>query len=198
MDPVNDLSDLSERVAKLAREPVGEGRNRWEAVERAARELVGPAVALHGPEAVVDALVPAKSDPYVAAVLVQVSGTYGRLGGLRVSELFSDEEIVSSALSFLAAFPNAGLGEGDWAWMTLWNQVDQLEAEDHLRLLEKLIERVPWDDQMLWMIGDGPLSTLADEPANLKILESSAAIREKVARIWKLVEMDRPYGGAGG
>jgi hypothetical protein len=197
VDPViNDLGDVPRRVAELARAPVGEGGNRWEAVERAAREVAAPAVAVHGPEAVLSALASAKSDPYVAAVLVQLSGTYGPLGGLRVTELFSDEEIVGSALSFLAAFPNAGLDDGDWAWMTLWNQWDQLEAEDHVRLVEKLIERVPWDDQMLWMIGDGPLSTVADEPANLEIIESSAAIRDKVARIWKLVEVDWPHGDA--
>jgi hypothetical protein len=144
------------------------------------------------------ALVTAKSDPYVAAVLVDLSGTDGRLGGLkRVTDLFSDQEIVGSALSFLAAFPNAGLDDGRWASMALWNQWGQLEAADHLRLVEKLIEQVPWDDQTLWMIGDGPLSTLADEPVNLETMESWVTSRDKLAQIWKLLEADGPRRGAG-
>jgi hypothetical protein len=46
------------------------------------------------------------------------------------------------------------------------------------------------------MIGDGPLSEVDNEPANLAVIEGDEAIREKVARIRRLVEVDWPYGSA--
>src|SRR5437764_9251309 len=93
------------------------------------------------------------------------------------------------ALSFLEKFPDAGLAEGNWAWTTLWNLWEQIEPAAQARLVKHLIEEAPWDDQVLWMIGDGPLSEVANEPANLAVIEGDEAIREKVARIRRPVEV---------
>jgi len=198
MEKADHLDDVSDRVAALARQPVSPSSSEWEAIERTTREVVAPAIAAYGPDAVISALVAAKADPYVAAVLVAISGPYHPPEGhdFRVTDLFSDEEIVRGALSFLEKFPDAGLADGNWAWTTLWNLWEQVEPAAQARLVKHLIEEAPWDDQVLWMIGDGPLSEVANEPAHLAVIEGDEAIREKVARIRRLVEVDWPHGSA--
>lgn len=191
----NDLDSLPARIVELARQRIRPGEDEWKAIEQTTHELVAPAIAAHGVENVVSALLTAKADPYVAAVLVDMSGV-GRAPSdrdLRATELFSDDEIIEGALSYLKASPGAGLENGDWAWTTLWNLWGQLEPDAHVRLVRRVIELVPWDDRMLWMIGDGPLANLADDPASLQAVESTTT-EEKVNRIRRLVQVDWPHG----
>ena len=51
----------------------------------------------------------------------------------------------------------------------------------------KLVSRVPLDDDMLWLIGDGPLSELQMQRGGSKRIEELAQSNEKLARILHLV-----------
>lgn len=192
----DSLGRVAVRVAQRVRQGGAPGSSDWETVEETAQEVVLPAVAVHGIDAVLNALIASKNDPYVAAVLVEMSGRRSpELRALHVTDFFSEDEILDGALSYLKASEDAGLQDGHWAWTTLWNLWDQVDSADHARLVEKLIERVPWDDAMLWAIGDGPLSNIADDALKLEIINSrNPTVRDKVARMRELIEADWPYG----
>jgi hypothetical protein len=190
--PPPDLADLASRVSAVAKSPAD---LHWESIERATRELVQPAIVTHGAEAVISVLTAAKDDPYVAAVLIDVSGDRDLPGAkaYHATDFFSEREIVDGVLSYLGAMPDAQLEDGAWAWTALCNFWDQLDTDSQMRVLKEVIECVPWDDQSLWMIGDMPLAHLSADPELLEIIESWPE-KDKLTRTRRLVEVDWPHG----
>lgn len=189
------------RVASALRRQVETRKadqNEWDVVTRITESLIRPMVAAHGANDVLSWLIGAKDDPYIAAILTNLSGESAhRLDDdhvFRMSDIFSIDEIVKAAEGFLLASPDADLGDGEWAWTALWNGWDQLDDESHFEAVVELIRRVPWDDRVFWMIGDGPLSTIASKASWLAKLDEQHDLRPKLERIWELVEADWPHG----
>lgn len=187
------LDRLAANVAELGRQKVRPRSHDWERMVQTARELVSAAITAYGVDATARALGALKGDPRVATVLAAISEGRDEGGGhLRITDVFTDAEIVTAALSYLEGMSE----DGSWAWTVVWNLSGELEATAHARLLARLIERFPWDDQMLWMIGDGPLSELATSPGDMARLESLETIQGKLVRIRRLLEADWPRGSA--
>jgi len=67
---------------------------------------------------------------------------------------------------------------------------DHLTDEQHFRLLVTLIDRVPMDDKILWMIGDGPLSKALGSAECREQIEALRDTNPKVAQAIRLVEED--------
>jgi hypothetical protein len=182
------------RIASALRKEIADAaadENDWNAVERVTERLVHSMAAAHGFGSLLRSLTDARADPYIAAVLVALSGTSAfRLEpAFRINEVFADDEIVNAAAHYLATLPDGGLEDGRWAWTAIWNGWGQLEPADHFRILSSLIDRVPWDDDILWMIGDGPLSSLASDPKWLCTIDTLGQEQPKIQRIWHLVEV---------
>jgi hypothetical protein len=53
-------------------------------------------------------------------------------------------------------------------------------------MLLKLIEKVPLNDNILFMIGDGPLSHAAGKRKYRERIEALMEIDERIARAWRL------------
>jgi hypothetical protein len=154
-------------------------------------DAVDPLVREHGVEAIVAELATARRDPFVAAALFEAI----RANGLRMGDVFSEDEITDAALEYLLAFMDvgldAGLADGEWAWAALWEHNPGSDGghfadEEHLQLVLKLIERVPFDDEPLFLIGDGPLSHAAGTAAQSALIRKLAESDPKVARAWWL------------
>jgi hypothetical protein len=177
-----DPAAVSDAIATLA-EP-GDFRSEWDAVEA----VVDPLVAQYGAEAVLAALAPAGDDPYVAAALFEVCST----SGIRLTQYFSDDAIVSAALTHLLGVGQgtASLSTGRWAWSALFQHdcgsLDHFDDEAHLRILFRLIDEAPWDDSVLFMIGDGPLSHAAGNSAVSEEIRRLSDANPKLARAWLL------------
>ena len=164
--------------------------------------VVYPLVAEHGAEAVLAELVTKKGDPLVASALAYAA----RLAGLRLTDMFSADEIVAAALDYLGTVgaPTKssiahGLRHGNWAWSALFlhhpgDSAADFDDEEHFRLVLELIERAPWDNDVLWMIGDGPLAHAAADEARFDELNELMKTNPKLALIWRLMEVDWPHG----
>jgi hypothetical protein len=156
----------------------------------AVAEVVDALIATHGVEAVIAGLAHGRDDPLVAAALFEAYSQSDR----RVTDLFSDEEIVEAALQHLLAVESgsANLRTGGWAWSALFRHfydggTDHFTDEEHFRVLLKLIDRAPLDDTVLFCIGDGPLSHASGgNPARREKIMQLAAADPKVARAWWL------------
>ena len=89
---------------------------------------------------------------------------------------------------------SATIATGGWAWSALFQHaygtVDHLDDESHFRILLKLLDVAPLDDGVLFMIGDGPLSHAAGEPARYAQIRALATKDPKLARAWWLNETD--------
>jgi hypothetical protein len=57
-----------------------------------------------------------------------------------------------------------------------------------MRIMRQVLERVPPDDQALLMLGGGPLSLLIGDPKRVEEIESWPETRERVERIWELLD----------
>jgi hypothetical protein len=163
-------------------------QSEWNAVDA----VVEPLVAEHGEEAVLAVLATAKDDPYAAAALFEVCS----MSGQRITDYCSDDAIVTAALAYLLGVEpgTANLSTGAWAWSALWQHdsgsVDHFDDESHFRILRVLIDEAPWDDTVLFMIGDGPLSHAAADPARYEEIQQLAKANPKLARAWVLNETD--------
>jgi hypothetical protein len=185
--------ELSDAIEKLS-ESKDETANRWDAIGDVTEHLLEPLVAENGYRKVLDALIAQKDDPYIAAVLVNISGlgsidSSGRTV-LSVSDVFTDEEIVDAAVAYLRALPDASLGDGQWAWTALGNLWDQFGGDDQLRLLLKVIDEIPWDEDIMWMIADGPFASAAADQARIREMRRRAESTPKLARIIEIAEED--------
>jgi hypothetical protein len=187
-DP-NTLEGLPMRLSRAAQEYKAAGMPDRRITERVMQELVQPTVSALGIGPVTAALAPARSDPWIAAFLIDLSGDGDQP---RATEFFSDEELATAALSYLRLFPDAGVEEGGWAWTALWNGWGQIEIDDQMRIMRQVLQRVPSDDGTLWMLGDGPMSLLTSDLDRVKEIESWPETREKVERMWALVAAGGP------
>lgn len=180
--------DIHEQLASADRGP-----GSLEALDAVVDTLISPAVVQHGVGPVFAHLVEHKDDPYVAAVIVDASGESGswlrREGepATRVTDVFSDEEIIEGALSYLAGRGDAGLGEGRWAWTALWNGWSQLRAEDQLRLIVALIDRLPNDEELWAMVADGPFREVANSPETQRAVADAAKTDVRLSRLFELM-----------
>lgn len=171
---------------------IRETQDEWDAVTEVVQAEIAPRVATEGAEAVLAALVQGKNDPFVAAVLVDVSGvsdvplaSSGR-EFFRINEVFTDDEIVGAAVEYLDNLPGSGLSDGEWAWTALWNGWRQLDEDAHLRLVCKLIERAPDSDEVLALIADGPVRELI-ECGKREELEGLAGSDTRIVRVLGLM-----------
>ena len=147
-----------------------------------------------GLEAVVAALAPHRGDPDVAEALFFMCWTNHR----DLSDVFSDEEIVDAALEFLLAFQGEEVDIRNvpgWGWSALFQHIDyggndHLTDEAHFRMLLKLIEKVPLNDNILFMIGDGPLSHAAGRRKYRDRIAELQTTNPKVDRAWWLNLVD--------
>jgi hypothetical protein len=168
--------------------------------------VLEPLIAGLGADTVLDELKRGRDDPYIAALLVQASSADEVFGErLRLIDVFSDDEIVNGALAYLNAVQGsttterAGLRDGRWAWLAASNYLGALLPEEHYRILITLVERVPWDDWKLWMIGDGPLAIAEMDSGLMRRLKALELTDQKLARIRQLGQLDvPPRGGADG
>jgi hypothetical protein len=123
-----------------------------------------------GPDPVIDALAPHKGDSDFAEALWYVfyfgDPEYYGARQRNMLTVFSEEEIVEAAVQLLLEFRKDHFtderGLPQWGWDALWQheyyEADHLPNAAAFRMLLAVIERVPMDDEILWMIGDGPLS----------------------------------------
>jgi hypothetical protein len=158
--------------------------------DEAVGEVVNELIAKHGVEAVIAGLAHGKDDPLVAAALFEAYPLSDR----RVTDLFSDEEIVEAALEHLLTVESGSADPrtGAWAYQALFQHgydggSDHFNDDEHFRILLKLIDRAPLDDfTVLFCIGDGPLSHAAADSARRERIMQLAATDPKIARAWWL------------
>ncbi|HZP72059.1 MAG TPA: hypothetical protein VFA97_01650 [Gaiellaceae bacterium] len=161
----------------------------WDGVDWVAERLLDE----HGLDAVVAELSAAKDDPLVAAVLFQAM----TLSDRRLTEVFTEAEIVNAALQYLLAFESgASHRDGRWAWSALfqfspeYSISSDFDPEEHFDLVLKLLDRAPLDDTVLFLIGDGPLAHTAAIPSHFARIQELAKTDPKIARAWWLNETD--------
>jgi hypothetical protein len=143
-------------------------------LERVDDRVLGPVLdplieAAGGPDPVIDSLAPHKGDPDVAEALWYVlffgDPEYYGARQRNMLTVFSEDEIVEAAVQLLLEFREDHFtdarGLPHWGWDALWQheyyEADHLPNDAAFRMLLAVIERVPMDDKILWMIGDGPL-----------------------------------------
>jgi hypothetical protein len=151
-------------------------------------------IAEEGLEAIVAALAPHRDDADVAEALFFMCWTNNR----DMSDVFSDEEVVEAALEFLLAFQGEDVDIRNvpgWGWSALFQHIDygrndHLTDEAHFRMLLKLIEKVPLNDNILFMIGDGPLSHAAGKRKYRDRIVELQTTNPKVERAWWLNLVD--------
>jgi hypothetical protein len=158
-------------------------------------ELADRLVEGHGLDAVIDALRPLRADNNVAELLFFVFWINDR----NMLTVFSEDEVVNAAFRFLLPFRDGATEMIDerelpgWGWDALWqhdyssHRTDHLTDEQHFRLVVALIDRVPMDDKILWMIGDGPLSSASESAAYRQQIETLEKTNAKIARAIRLV-----------
>lgn len=146
----------------------------------------------HGLGAVIRELTPHRSDNDVAELLFHVC----RRNGRNMLVAFSEDEVVDAAFRFLSPFREGATELIDerelpgWGWSALWQHdyrgPDHLTNEQHFRILIALIERLPPDDKILWMIGNGPLRHAGQSPPYRRELEKLRKTNPKIARAIQL------------
>jgi len=190
-----DRTDLSASdIADVLRDEVAtalaKDRSDLDGVAVVTKSLLWPAIERDGAARVVLALAELKDDPFIAAALVDLSGRRT----FRVTDIYSDDEIIDAALTYLIAMPNATIEDGHWAWTALWGWADDENGDigvgDHFRLVTRLIDEAPWDDKVLWMIGNGPLGAAEAALGGADRVRALAASNAKVAHVRHLVEED--------
>lgn len=185
------LDELGDRVSAALRfRRVDVSDSPWSIADEVADDVVTSAVSRWGREPVIEALRSSRDDPYVAMMLVNISGASPILPPppLQLGAVFLDDEIVEAAVRYLEQFPAASIRDGAWAWTALWNGWEQLREDDHARLVEELVDRAPSNDRVLRMIADGPLAVaLTNEPFRERF---DAARKEdpKIQRVWYLLQ----------
>jgi phosphoglycolate phosphatase-like HAD superfamily hydrolase len=148
----------------------------------------------HGLDAVLRALAPHRADDNLAELLFHIF----RANDRNMLPVFSEDEIVDAAARFLLPFRENATELIDerklpgWGWHAVWQHdydgPDHLTDEQHFRILLALIERVPMDDKILWMIGDGPLNHARESPEYRRQVETLEQTDQKIARA---IQLDR-------
>jgi hypothetical protein len=149
-------------------------------------DVFEPLVEAHGAPAVADALAGHKHDPDLAEALFFVCWNHDH----NMLTVFSEEEIVEAALRKLAVFGEGEFtdtrGSPHWGWSALWQHHydgdDHLTDEEAFRILLAVIEGVPMDDKILWLIADGPLSHARSSPEYRKRVDELSRTDPKLTR----------------
>jgi hypothetical protein len=166
--------------------------------------VVDPLIAEHGAEAVISELEDGKDDPRVASALAYAADE----ADVPLTQAFTHDEILTAALEYLLTVGTPAWEEsrarnclyhGHWAWFALYDHHPgegrgDFEDDEHFRLVLELVERAPLNNDVLWMIGDGPLAHAVPTEAHLANLRSLMETNEKLALTWRLNEVDWPYG----
>jgi hypothetical protein len=155
-------------------------------------ELAERLVAEHGLDAVLRALAPHRADDNLAELLFHIFWTNHQ----NMLPVFSEGEIVDAALRFLTPFRTGASEVIDerelpgWGWHAIWqhnyDRPAHLANDQHLRILLALIGRLPADDKILWMIGNGPLAHAREDPEYRRQLEALEETNSKIARATQL------------
>jgi hypothetical protein len=149
-------------------------------------------VAEHGLDAVLRSLAPRRSDDNVAELLFHVFWSNEQ----NILPVFSEGEIVDAALRFLTPFRTGASEVIDerelpgWGWHAIWQhdyvRPAYLANEQHFRIFLALVDRLPLDDRVLWMIGNGPLAHARESPDYGQRIEALAETNSKIARAIQL------------
>jgi hypothetical protein len=142
---------------------------------------------------VLDSLFRARDDPFVAQLIVGMTGETGypvfedpqRV--LHADDVFDIDSIVAGASNWLRSYPDGGVEDGYWAWTAAFNALNQLSPSAHAEVVDGLIREVPNDERMLEPLADGPVRKLIQRPDQMKRLREWAAHDQKVARIFDLM-----------
>jgi hypothetical protein len=158
-------------------------------------ELLGPLVETHGLDAVLEALRPHKDDQVLADALFFVCW----MNDHNMLTVFSEDEIVDAARQQLLASAEGTVtdtrGLPHWGWHALFQHYywgdDHPTDEQAFAILLKLIELLPLDDSILWMIGDGPIAHACGHSTEYRRrFEKLAQTEPKIARAIELAEED--------
>lgn len=183
---MTELSRLSRRISEHVRFDQDDSLRIDEGTSRAIDDVVVPAIADFGGAAVLAELKASRSDPAVATVLSWLIGDESiGLPLFLATDVFSDDEIVQNALAYLQPTANR---EAAWAWALLLNHGNGMDVEAHARLLKRVITEMPDRDDALWLLGDGPLSSLQGTEVGKRIVEEWEREIPKVQRMRKLLE----------
>jgi hypothetical protein len=157
-------------------------------------DALDPLVEAEGFDAVIDALAPHHSDVDIAEALFHLFWTYDR----NMLSVFSEDEVIDAAmqrlLSFGAGAPADRRGVPGWGWSALllhqyeWGEF--LTNEQAFRILLAVVDRAPWDDQILEALGDSPLSNPRADPEYARRLDELAKTEPKIPRA---IELDAAY-----
>lgn len=177
-----DPSEVVRRIESLCQLPGGAdpATRAYLAAGAVVDALILPALEREGRDAI-RLLVDARhSSPLLDLALV-VTCDRARINTFTV---FPYEEIVEGVISYLCGGRSA---EDDWAWDIAWG-LSGLSDEEHWRLVMEVIRRCPWDDDALWMIGDGPIGQLQMQRDGTRRIDELAREDPKLARILRLVQ----------
>jgi len=158
-----------------------------------------PLVEAEGFDAVIDALAPHHTDLDIAEALFYLFWDNGE----NMLSVFSEEGIVEAALQLLIEFRGDHFtdtrGLPDWGWSALclhdYEYEDHLTNEQAFRILLAVIDRAPWDDSILEMLGDMPLSNPNAHPEYRRRLQELVQSEPKIARA---IELDAAYWAKSG
>jgi hypothetical protein len=158
-------------------------------------DLFGPLVEAHGVEAVIAALRPHKDEPDLAEAIFFVCWQNDH----NMLTVFTEDEVVDAAREQLLAFCEGTVtdtrGLPHWGSSALWQHHydgdDHLTDEQAFAILLKLIELLPLDDSILWMIGDRPIAHACGHSTEYRRrFEKLAQTEPKIARAIELAEED--------
>jgi hypothetical protein len=148
----------------------------------------------HGLDAVLRALTPHRADNNLAELLFHLFWANHR----NMLPVFSEAEIVDAASRFLMPLRGGASERADerdlpgWGWRAVslhsYGRTDHLTNEQHFRILLALVDRLPPDDKILWMIGNGPL---AHAQESLEYRRRIAELETPSTKIARAIELAR-------
>jgi hypothetical protein len=150
----------------------------WHGAAVAAHLVLIPAFNDRGLDGLARVIAASARSPHIATALVEFAG----LSHISPLRIFTFSELVEAAA---ASVMNSSF-EHEWAWHAVW--FGDFDDEEHWNIVMALIDRVPDDDDALWLVGDGPLSELEMRPGMVERLHELATSHPKLARIRHLVE----------
>jgi hypothetical protein len=152
-------------------------------------DVCEPLIDAYGSDVVLKELSKLREDPFIANAIVDIC----EICGHRIRDFYSGEEIVCAALAHLIASSDewwsSGLATGQWAFSALWGHDYEgtscaFDDDEHFALVIKLLDRAPMDDDILFLMGDGPLSHAAAIPSRYERIQELAKTHPQVARAW--------------
>jgi hypothetical protein len=155
------------------------GTEKLDPVKLAARLVLMPAVRANGP---------AELEPLKAAaedgdqVLCEALVAYAMAVKISVLDVIPERTLAAAALRAVITEQ----AEGEWALYAL--TYGHLEPEDRWRIVTRLADEAPDDDDALWLIGDGVVAGVQMDPVLNRRLDEYARSNPRMRRILHLVE----------